>query len=377
MKWISNAFAPQQRGAARPTVWFVLAGVMALLVLAGGAWTAWAGRSGAKKAVSGVADIVAGGSGMAHVWVGSGDGWVLMIQVTRQGDQLSGSLDEIALKESDPTTVAPSHAAFTGVVDGLALTLTIPEGLGFTTSVSGTLSGDAMTLHLPQGDGSIANVTLEPASVDTYNRKAAAVQDSAKASADARASAAAAAADEAARERTQESIDRAAATVAADVKALQDAVGQSPDFSGFKSDLADAQKFLSQAKADAGKAAGETDPSAACDSANASRDDANAVQDAANGVHDETNSIDSAIASVNGASEQLRNDLGAYEEAAAAMPTYTPINSPNKAVIQSLLGQASKQAGSWKATANQYESRVAGLVTQAGKIAEQAQTRFC
>jgi hypothetical protein len=73
-----------------------------------------------------------------------------MIQVTRQGNALSGTLDETGLDNPDSTEVTPVHAAFTGVIDGTAITLNFPQGFGFSTSIAGTLSGNTMTLQAPQ-----------------------------------------------------------------------------------------------------------------------------------------------------------------------------------------------------------------------------------
>jgi hypothetical protein len=361
---------PPQTPANRtpqPALWIALAGIGGLLMLAGGIWAATTVGAKVKTAVF----------GMPHVWVGTDDTSAFMIQITRQGNALSGTLDETSLDNPSSTTVTPLHAAFTGMIDGSAITLNFSAGLGFVNSISGTLSGDTMTLQAPQSNGSVAPVTLRPASVDAYNRRSAAVQASATANANASAATAAAAADAAARERTQQQISQAAQTVAADMKALRDAVGQSPDFSGFDKQVADARNYLDQAKSYAAKAATESERSTACDNAHASRDEQHAVQDAAHGVDDETNGIGDTIRSVNVTADHLSKDLADYRQTAAAMPTYTPANPPDAGTIQSLLDEASKQTSAWKGKATQYQNQVAQLVAQADNVATQAEKQFC
>lgn len=59
----------------------------------------------------------------------------------------------------------------------------------------------------------------------------------------------------------------AAGAVAKDVAALQLAIDDSPDFSGFDQDIATASRDLGQAKADAAKAGTESDRYTACSDA--------------------------------------------------------------------------------------------------------------
>ncbi|PWR12675.1 hypothetical protein DKT69_23250 [Micromonospora sicca] len=109
-----------------------------------------------------------------------------MIQVSRKEGTLSGTLDQTSLNSSDPTTTESTHAAFTGTMDGEAMTLSFPQGFGLVTNLSGTVSGSEMTLQVPQEDGSTAPLMLASGSTDTYNRKVAEVQAQADANLSAR-----------------------------------------------------------------------------------------------------------------------------------------------------------------------------------------------
>src|SRR5581483_4658990 len=95
-----------------------------------------------------------------------------MIQITKNGNAVTGTLDDTSLQSPGSTQVAPLHAAFTGTVDGSAITLSFPEGLGFTTNISGSVTTNKMTLQIPQTNGQLVALTLTPGSVDDYNRLA-------------------------------------------------------------------------------------------------------------------------------------------------------------------------------------------------------------
>ena len=315
--------------------------------------------------------------GSAHVWVGGDATSAVMVQVTRRDNSLTGTFDEAGLDIAESATVKPVHAAFTGTVDGTALTLTFPGGLGFDTTISGSLSDDEMILQAPQSDGSIAAVTLLPSSVDAYNRRIAGVQAAAQANADASAAAADAEATAAAARTAQAQIDAAAHAVSADMAALRSAADNGPSFEGFKTDLNDARHYLAQAKSHAAAAAGESDPSAACDDATAATDDATAVHDAATGVEDETTAVGDAVTAVTTAANQLDQDLTAYRDAAAKMTDYTPADAPDTEAIQALQKHAAKQTSAWKATAAGYQRQVAQLATAADTVAAKANKRYC
>jgi hypothetical protein len=358
---------PSQPPWSRRTPWIVLAACGGLVLLLSCLWVVDTVTPKVKAAVF----------GMPHVWVGANDTSALMIQLTQQGNTLSGTLDETSLDNRGSTAVTPVHAAFTGTIDGSAITLNFPQGFGFTTSLSGTLSGDTMTLNAPQSSGSVVSLTLTPASVDTYNRRAAAVQASARANADAAAAAGVVAADAAARQKTQQQISNASDAVASHAAALQSAIGHSPDFSGFDRHIAAAGEHLAKAKADAAKAGTESDRSTACSDADTARSDADSVQSDADSVQSDTDSVNSDVTSVNWAVDRLNKAMSDYRQAAAAMPTYAPANAPDAGAVQSVVDKASKETGAWKAKAAQYQSQVNQLVAQANDVATKAQKQYC
>ncbi|GAA2375208.1 hypothetical protein [Dactylosporangium salmoneum] len=300
-----------------------------------------------------------------------------MIQVTRQGGNLAGTLDQVEVRTTTATAVTPTHAAFTGTVDGTAITLTFPGGLGFVTNISGTMSDDTMTLQAPQGDGTVTPVTLKPSTIDAYNSLVGVVQASAAANLDALRASIAASEQAATRQRTEQGIQSAADTVSRDMDSVRTAISNAPDFSGFEGDVNDASGYLQQSRTYATSADSEPDQAAACDDAHTARDYANAVHDEANGVHDEANSVDEHIADVTSAVSRLNDDLTTFQGKAAALPAFAPLIPPDLDKIKALRDEAVKQTGGWKAKADNYHNQVASFVTQADAVAAKAEQRHC
>jgi hypothetical protein len=302
-----------------------------------------------------------------HVWVGGTAEDVYMIQVTRQGTSLSGTYDATWL--ATPTQPNSVHAAFSGVIDGTAITLTFPQGLGFVSNIAGTISTIGMTVQTPQADGSIATLTLKPSTVYDYNQRITSLQQAAAVNASASAATAA-------RQQTQAYIDNTAGAVAKDITALQ-AANKTPDFSALDHDLTTANHDLAQTKTDATKAASETNPGDACYDASTTTYDASTVQYDSHSVDYDTNAINTAADTADRAVASLNADLTTYQQAAAAMPGYQAAYQPDPSAIQTLEDKATKAAAAWRTKATQYETQVASLLNQANTIAAQAQKQYC
>ena len=101
-------------------------------------------------------------------WVGSAlDGEVLLVQFTRAGQTLQGTLDVSYF--SDTVTVSSTHAGFSGVIDGTNITLNFPLGLGVTTTVSGSIDSATLALFPNPTTGSLVTIMLRPGGLDKYN----------------------------------------------------------------------------------------------------------------------------------------------------------------------------------------------------------------
>ena len=113
-------------------------------------------------------------------YLAQGSDWVAFLQVTRNGNNLSGDLEDASISASDPTKVSTVNASFTGTTDGNSITLTFQEGLGFATSMSGSYSGSDIDLSIPQPDGTLATATFSPSNTGTYNSAVQALQRKAR-----------------------------------------------------------------------------------------------------------------------------------------------------------------------------------------------------
>ncbi|MDH6462739.1 hypothetical protein M2302_002920 [Micromonospora sp. A200] len=300
-----------------------------------------------------------------------------MIQITRQAGALSGTLDQSSLNNADPTTTKSTHAAFTGTMDGEAMTLSFPQGLGFVTNLSGTVSGSKMTLQVPQEDGSIAPFALAPGSTDTYNRKVAVVQAKADANLSAREAAAASSAAAASLQERRQQVAKAAESVMQDAAAVRAGLANPPSFSDFERDLAAAKENLANAKTNAAKADREQDESSACSDAYSAESDAYSVESDSYSIDSDMSGLASEIQALKDAAAQLDRNLSEYQQAAAALPGYTPPNAPDANRIQDLSNQVSTKTAAWKKKGAGYQTEVAKLLKEARAVAAQAQKDHC
>ncbi|MET8349007.1 hypothetical protein [Micromonospora sp. NPDC005206] len=300
-----------------------------------------------------------------------------MIQITRQAGTLSGTLDQSSLDSADPTTTKSTHAAFTGTMDGEAMTLSFPQGLGFVTNLSGTVSGSELTLQVPQDDGSTAPLTLAPASTDAYNRKVAEVQAKADANLADRQAVAASAAAAASLQESRQQIAKAAEAVAQDAAAVRDGLAKPPSFSDFERDLTAAKQDLASAKTNAAKATREQDESSACSDAYSAESDAYSVESDSYSIDSDLSSLTSDIQALKDAATRLGHDLSAFQQAAVALPGYTPPNAPDADQVKDLLNQVSVKTAAWKKKGASYQDEVAKLLKEARAIAAQAQKDHC
>lgn len=164
--------------------------------------------------------VACGGSNAQQGYLAQGSDWVAFLQVTRNGNSLSGNLEDASISPSDPTKVSSVNASFTGATDGNSITLTFQEGLGFATSMSGSYSGSDINLSIPQTDGTLVTARFSPSNTDTYNSAVQALQQKAQqASADQQA-------QQAAQQQAQleaderASVDKAVASVNNDLKGV-------------------------------------------------------------------------------------------------------------------------------------------------------------
>ncbi|MCM2386964.1 hypothetical protein [Streptomyces albipurpureus] len=111
---------------------------------------------------------------LTRSWVGGTATEVLLIQITQDGAELTGTLNSTELKASSRLDV--DQAAFTGTTRSGSITLTFAAGLGIQQSISGTVSEDSMVLNVPNRSGSMESYALKPGSIEQYNTRVADLQ---------------------------------------------------------------------------------------------------------------------------------------------------------------------------------------------------------
>lgn len=92
----------------------------------------------------------------------------IFVEWTEVGGTLSGTLYSTGPDDENPDGLRSTTAGFTGILDDNQLALTIPQGLGFATTVSGLLDGDSLTLYFTDDNGSPTPAFLHRSTLAEY-----------------------------------------------------------------------------------------------------------------------------------------------------------------------------------------------------------------
>lgn len=92
------------------------------------------------------------------------------VEWTEMGGTLSGTLYWTGPDEQSPDGLGSMTAGFTGILDGNQMALTIPQGLGFTTTVSGLLEGDSLSLFFTDDNGNPTPAVLHRGTLAEYDQ---------------------------------------------------------------------------------------------------------------------------------------------------------------------------------------------------------------
>ena len=127
------------------------------------------------------------GSGVSHVpllspnppapggYLASGSSYVLFIQFTNTNGTLVGEWNEADVVTNTYTNmlqVTPIHTSFTATLNGTQFNLNVNDR-----TYAGSFNGNNVTIEFPQQDGTLAPITLTPASIDDYNTAISNLQD--------------------------------------------------------------------------------------------------------------------------------------------------------------------------------------------------------
>lgn len=245
---------PGRQVNLRKFTWISVASVVTAIVLIAGSVGLIAVRGGANMNPDSAAQSVVN-------WVGTDSGLAVMLEWTRAGDTLTGSLIASDLASTGGTSLQSVDQAFTGVINGDGATLTFPSWFDTTTNIAARVQGLDIVLSFPQSSGGVHVLTLIPGTVATYNKDVANLQRTVDSNAQASASASAAATDQ------QAAAQQAAAAEqqkAQDTQAVQDDLTTlsqdsklSSDTSTLAADLKKTDSDLAMTRQDAAAGSGD------------------------------------------------------------------------------------------------------------------------
>ena len=108
-------------------------------------------------------------------WVTIGPASAALLQFTRAGQTIQGTLDVTRLNDGG-TDLVPSHSGFTGTIQGTSITLNFPASFGFGTTLSGSIDSAKLALSFADGPPGGTPLVLTPGGVDRFNEGVAALR---------------------------------------------------------------------------------------------------------------------------------------------------------------------------------------------------------
>lgn len=344
--------------------WPVAVIVVSTLTLSACGSSSAAGGLGSTNTDGGA--VPAGSTSSSGSFVGKASNAAVFVTWTQNAGQLSGELEQGILQTdsgSGQESVNNQSISFTGTISGSSVTLSLNQGLGSTSNLTGTLNGGNLTLNYPGENGSVITLQMQPGTASTYNRNLATLQGHAG-QANSQAQQAQAAKQQTAQvAQDAQTVEGDLSTLGFDVKALI-----SGDF--YSAGLSSEQQDVSQTQADMRTVlneVGSTDSGTLCSDAGTVQSDVGAVQSDVGSIQSDRGASDSDILSVTNEIGQLQQADQALEADRQSDPVDVPPNAPNAndvaAAVKSAhaaIGRARQAAGAALAQANQMETTAAG-----------------
>jgi len=262
-------------------------------------------------------------------WVGTDSNVAVMLQWTRNGNTVTGSLIASDLVSGGSTSLQSVDQAFTGVINGEGATLTFPGWFGATMNLAAQLHGSNLTLSFPESTGGVHEMVLASGNVTDYNNDVAELQRKVRANTQASAAASAVAATQAA--AAQQSADAEKRRLQ-DTQSFQDNLANLSQDTNLSNDSTTLTNDVKQADADLGMTRQDASSGGGDNCVNASstvyNDAASTVyNDAVSSFANDVNSLTQDIATV-------KSEIAALQSAATQMTSdgLMPPASGNDAV---------------------------------------------
>jgi hypothetical protein len=308
---------------------------------------------------------VFGAQELPSSWVARATNGVVLLQWTRSGDSLTGSASVAFVDDADPFSVQKSTAAFTGVIDASNITLTVDQGLGFSTNWNGSVRGPVLTLTYVADDGGLTTLGFTPGEVDSYNTSVRSLERSVAQALEL--------------EMQRAAIDESSGAVAGDLAALSEIleVAQSDlqavaeDLEWMRDDLVIAHDDLQAVAAEAERYPGGNFGLVCADAdlveADAATVDADAatLDFSADIVRDDIDAIRQGIAQLDADFSRLRGDLD-------ALSSYRPAGLPSEADVTNEIEGANGAIEELTTALDSYLAEADGIVQEAHGYAADA-----
>jgi hypothetical protein len=331
----------------------------------------------ARLAPVGMAVLLAacGSSNGYGSFAGKASNAAIFVQWTRNGSQLSGELQQATLQEnsqsdsSNPQSVSNDSVAFTGTVSGSGVTLSLNQGLGSVSNLTGTLSGSELDLNFPGQDGGITTVALHSGHASDFNRAVSSLQHQA-----AQANSQAQQQQEA--QAQAQSVANDASAVSPGLSSLKSATSGASGTSSLGSDLGQLKSDLATTLSDEQKVLGEvgsTDSGTLCSDGGTVASDAGTVQSDQGTIQSDQGSPESDTSAVTSATAQLNKDNATLDADRASDPTDVPSNAPTDAQVSTAMRAARAHMSSESGSVDSALSQAQAMVNTANGYANKAQ----
>ncbi|HEY6286740.1 MAG TPA: hypothetical protein VIX20_13850 [Ktedonobacteraceae bacterium] len=311
-------------------------------------------------------------------YLASGSNYVLFIQFTNTNGTLLGEWNEadVATNTSQSTVqINPFHTSFSAYLNGTQFNLDVN---GHT--YAGSFDGNNVTIEFPQQDGTLAPITLTPASIDDYNNAITNLQNTVNQenqnTADAQATATAITTEQQATSDANAQLRNALNQLAGDSNTLS-SISFSDTLNTYASSWQQMQKDYAHEQADAQNGCGDGNYNYGTvqydagtvdyDYGNIQYDDGSLNYDK-NTYNSELSTVQSDIQAVNNAWSQLQQAV-ANNRTGSPTPAYSS-DDINKA-LSSAQNTMNTAQNTWKSAANtaaQYDNEASALKQQADAI---------
>ena len=259
----------------------------------------------------------------------------ILVQWTRSSGQLSGELQQALLEGSGSTEqVSTQSQAFTGTVSGNSVTLSLNQGLGSVSNLTGTLDGQQLDLNYPGQDGQVITIETAPGGPSDFNSDLANLQG------EAGQAQTQAAQQQAAQQRTN-SVASDAQAVSNDLSTLESSEHDASGTGSVAADLAQMRKDLGQTETDLQHVLGE-----------AAHSDVNTLCSDADTVSSDYDTVAGDYDTISGGQDSSGGDTGDISTAIKALQhdqqvldadrNSDPGDVPADAPTDSLMNQAVK-----------------------------------